>query len=146
MWSREALRVKSQLAAFYAARNAGRPYLVRQEDIDAWKAAWSLPRLPFPFTGTRRWRGYRLSGRYVVDSSRYGLEYEPTLTIAALIERLKPDHGYAIIEADDCRVIVGEFKPRDTLKADRPLRVCQDCGGTNSHEPNCYGVTASGAR
>ena len=101
------IRRMSREAAKKAASEGLEPYILWPGEED------DFPPFPFPFIGDYRPKGYRLCKKYFVDSSGLGAEDEPALTIDRFIKCLKPGRGYAVIEAGQFQVIVGEFKKLD---------------------------------
>ena len=112
MMSLETIRALSRKAARDSARKGQLPYMVWPEDLETWKAtiaAGRLPSLPFPFIGSRNPRGYKKVEEYFVDSSGFGQEGEPALTIAQLVNRIKVNHAYAITETGQFQVRISEY-------------------------------------
>jgi hypothetical protein len=68
-----------------------------------------LPPFPFPHIGSYRPSGWNLIETYFVDSSGFGSEGEAAMTVEEFMDAIKPNHGYAIIEAGQFQVRVGEF-------------------------------------
>ena len=95
-----------------AAKNL--PHIVGLTELKAWKAAvgaGKLPSLPFPFIGTWRPRGFRLMQVLFVDSSGWGRSDEPSLTVPCFVnDYLKLGAAYAIVEAGEFQVYIGEFE------------------------------------
>lgn len=105
----------SAAAAAKAARLHKRPFIVEQTDLDAAKAALHAGEIPrilrlFPFVGGYVAPGWKLIGTLFADATGWGDEYEPALTVSQLVARLKVGHGYAIIEAGEFQVYIGEFE------------------------------------
>jgi hypothetical protein len=73
--------------------------------------------IPFPFAhiGDYRPEGWLLVDRHFVDSSGFGADDEPAMSlpqfVALLEERVteRPGTGWAVIEAGQFQVYVGEF-------------------------------------
>jgi hypothetical protein len=63
-----------------------------------------------PNLGDYRPRGWKLVNTYFVDSSGFGQVGEPALTFGQFIEKMKVGLGYAIIEAGQFQVRIGEFE------------------------------------
>lgn len=53
--------------------------------------------------------GWRMVKTYFVDSSGFGSESEPALTFEQFVRQAKVGRGYAIIEAGQFQVYIGEF-------------------------------------
>lgn len=123
MMSATAIRQVSRDAAIRTARENKIPFTVEAEDIADWKrkiAAGRMPRLPFPFLGEYTPQGWKRTERdpLFVDSSGWGAEYEPALTVRALIEdgHLTIGKAYAIIECGQFQLYLGEFERDDQIK------------------------------
>ena len=107
------IRAMSQQAARKAAKAHKLPYVVWPHDLDGWKAQVAngqLPELPFPFLGEYVPKGWEMVEEYFVDSSGWGKAGEPALTIPQFVDKIKPDCGYAITEAGQFQVYIGEFR------------------------------------
>ena len=63
-----------------------------------------------PNIGDLRPEGYVLEKTYFVDSSGFGSEHEPALTFNQFLQVLRSDRYYAIIEAGQFQVYIGEFR------------------------------------
>ena len=98
------IAVASQKAARKAAREHKQPYIWEAEDVG------HVPPFPFPNIGDYRPKEWELTGSYFVDSSGFGAPGEGALTAYQFKLRLKPGFGYAVIEAGEFQVYVGEFK------------------------------------
>ena len=104
MMSLAQIAEESRKQARKAARLHKQPYIFEEEDRA------HLPPFPFPNIGDYRPKGWELVRELFVDSSGFGSESEPALTVERFIRELKPGMGYAIIEAGEFQVYVGEFK------------------------------------
>lgn len=62
-----------------------------------------------PNIGNHRPKGWKLVETYFVDSSGFGTEGELALTFNQFANRAKIGYGYAIIEAGQFQVYIGEF-------------------------------------
>jgi hypothetical protein len=102
MFSAEYIASESRRAARVAARNGQKPVI--------WEAG-DKPPFNFPFIGDWRPRGYRLVNALFVDSSGLGADDEPALSVNQLLARLRPGYAYAIIEAGQFQLYLGEFVP-----------------------------------
>jgi hypothetical protein len=100
----------SRDAAKRAARAHKVPFIVEQEDLDA------MPPFPFPELGTYIPKGWQKVQEYFVDSSGFGQEGEPALTVNQFIKKLVVGRGYAITEVGQFQLYVGEF-----IKVDETL-------------------------
>lgn len=120
MMSASAIRQVSRDAAIRAARENRIPFTVEAEDITDWKrkiAAGRLPRLPFSFLADYTPQGWKRTDRdpLFVDSSGWGAEHEPALTIRALIEDgyLSVGKAYAIVECGQFQLYLAEYQRDD---------------------------------
>jgi len=116
MMSPETIRELSRQNAVESAKKKKVPYVYFDiEDIK------QTP-FPFPFLGDYVPKGWRLVDELFCDSSGFGREGEPALTIGQLMEKLKEDmeagnpFGYAITQAGQFQVYVGRYKKIDTKK------------------------------
>lgn len=62
-----------------------------------------------PFLGDYVPNGWAIVDSYFVDSSGFGSPGESALTQEAFFARMKVGRGYAVIEAGEFQVYVGEF-------------------------------------
>jgi len=106
----------SQEAARKAARLHKVPYIVWPQDLEGWKAG-HINSLPFPFLGSYVPKGWKMVNEYFVDLSGFGAPGEPALTLKQFIDKVRVDYGYAITEAGQFQVYIGELekskKPSD---------------------------------
>jgi hypothetical protein len=109
MMSLESIRYESRRAAAKAAKTKKTPFVVEAEDLEQWKAGNLSGGLPFPMIGTYEPKGWTKIGESFVDASGFGSESEPALTINQFINQLTAGHGYAIIEAGQFQVYIGEY-------------------------------------
>lgn len=104
----------SRQAARKAARDRKHPLMIEQDDILHAKRSLSIGRMPdlgIPFIGGYVPRGYKRVGEAVmVDSSGFGQEGEPALTIPQFIEQLVPGFAYAVVEAGQFQVYVQRYE------------------------------------
>ena len=116
MYSTSAISEMSRDAAINAARVNSVPFTLEQEDLDFLrenvddlrKVKTILGRLPN--LGQLIPKGYRRVDYRMVDSSGFGGEHEAALTVPTFIRSyLKADRAYAIIEAGQFQVVIGEF-------------------------------------
>lgn len=112
MMGLDTIRSMSREAALKSARDNNEPFLVEQEDIEDWKVAFEAGRLRFPFPNIGDYRpdGWELGEELFVDSSGFGREDEPALTIEQLLDKLQSGKGYAITEVGQFQLYVGEFE------------------------------------
>lgn len=109
------IRAMSRKAAREAARDRKHPLIVEQEDVEDALRALDLgfsPGLSFPFLGDYVPPGWKRTDRepMFVDSSGFGQEGEPAMTIPAFVRALRPGYGYAVIEAGQFQVYVAEYR------------------------------------
>ena len=64
-----------------------------------------------PNIGNLRPKGYTLTDTFIVDSSGCGASNEPAMTFSHFIKVIKKGFCYAIIEAGQFQVYIGEFEP-----------------------------------
>lgn len=112
--SMEAIRAESDRAARVAARTGKRPYVIFDAaEVDRLQAAG---RMPFPFLGSYRPKGWTLCEELFCDASGMGSESEPALTVRALCAKLREyvakdaTYGFAVTEAGPFQVYVGVFR------------------------------------
>jgi len=112
MMTGSAIRELSRRAARNAARRHKTPFLIEKEDIEDWKAGRpSASARSIPFLGDYVPKGWKRTDRrpLFVDSSGFGSEGEPALTISRFLEALTVGMGYAVIEAGQFQVYVAEY-------------------------------------
>lgn len=71
------------------------------------------PPFPFPHIGNHVPRGWKIVDKLFVDSSGFGTEGEPALTVNQFLEKLEVGKGYAIVEEGQFQVYVGVFEPHE---------------------------------
>lgn len=112
MLSGRAIRAANMEAAERAAEADAKPFVYFEADeVDEWG------RFPFPYLGDYRPEGWELVDTHFVDSSGFGRTDEPALTQGQFRElvkqriRMSPvTLGWAVIEAGEFQVFVGEFR------------------------------------
>jgi hypothetical protein len=116
MMSLDTIRSLGRQAARESAREGRVPTIFEQDDItDALAAleAGQVPRLQIPFIGDRCPRGFkRTDNEYFVDSSGYGREGEPALTMRGFLKAVRPGFAYAVSQPGQFQVYVQEFEVR----------------------------------
>ena len=55
-------------------------------------------------------KGFEFTEKYFVDSSGFGSENEPALSVAQFISKIKKGFGYAICESGQFQVYIQEYK------------------------------------
>jgi hypothetical protein len=107
------IRAMADKAARAAARAKKVPYVPFNEaEVNA------LVNFPFPFLGTYVPKGWKLVEELFCDSSGFGAEDEPALTIRGTKEKMKErmaeegTFGYAVLAAGQFQVTVGVFKKK----------------------------------
>lgn len=102
-------------AAKKAARQHLTPFIVEREDIADWKEN-GVRSFPFPFIGDYVPKGWDTvkdeedqDVKYFVDSSGFGEDNEPALSLRRFVEKLEPGFGYAVTEAGQFQVYVEKF-------------------------------------
>lgn len=108
MMSGAEIRRIQREAAARAARQNLQPFVVWPEDVEHFQA--HPEGFPFPFIGDYVPKGWRKVKDHFVDSSGFGMEGEPALTARQFAQLLQPGRGYAITEAGQFQVYVGEFE------------------------------------
>ncbi len=103
MMSLNQIQYESRAAAAKASREGKRPFIVEAEDLKA------MPPFPFPFIGSYVPNGWEKVEDYFVDSSGFGQPGEPALTIEQFLPRLKMGRGYAVTEAGQFQLYIGEY-------------------------------------
>ncbi len=111
MFSPSTIRNLSDRAARDAARKHKTPYVpFNRAEIEA------AVRFPFPFIGSFRPKGWKLVDTWFCDSSGFGSDDEPALSVrqlkTKLIEHVEctKQYGYAIVEAGQFQVHIGVFE------------------------------------
>ena len=104
MYSAETIRSMQREAAAEAAEQGKRPVIIDQHDLDD-------DRIPqIPFIGDYVPEGWaKLDKDYFVDSSGFTSPGEPAMSMRAFLAALTPGHGYAVTEAGQFQVHVGEY-------------------------------------
>jgi len=117
MMSQRNIQELSRDAAKAASKARKVPFMVWPEDVTAIKAGYHLGVLrAFPFIGDYRPRGYKLVDTHFVDSSGFGSDSEPALTIQQFSQTIEANFAYAIIEAGQFQVYVGKFAKSEVTK------------------------------
>ncbi len=114
MMSIETIHAMARRAARLSRERHQEPYHPQSlSEID------KFPPFPFPFLGPRCPRGWKRADKvWFVDSSGFGREGEPALTIAQFKRELRewfehhPACGFAVIEAGQFQVYVAAFERR----------------------------------
>ena len=124
MMDLQSIEAESRAAAKKAAQDHKTPYIVWPEDLEAWKlglAAGKVPSFPFPFLGSYIPKGWKLTKTYFVDSSGFGETGEAALTIHQFLGKIKSGAGYAVTEAGQFQVYIGEFERTAAYRAEQGL-------------------------
>ena len=119
MMSGSQIASMSAEAAKKASKEHKVPYVVWPEDISLWKKTISegeLPQFPFPFIGTHKPEGFEQTNEYFVDSSGFGTEGEPALTIREFATKVREGYAYAITEVGQFQLYITEYR---RINADR---------------------------
>ena len=114
MMSLEAIRSMSQDAARNAAKRNQVPFTVEAEDIADLKQSH---RMPFPFLGDYVPKGWERTARepMFVDSSGFGQDDEPAMSVNQFLDSLIPGMGYAVIQTGQFQVYVAEYQRTKTV-------------------------------
>jgi hypothetical protein len=132
MMSLAAIHRISQDAAIRAARENRIPFAVEPQDLTDWKARLNAGNLkiPFPFLGDYLPQGWRYTDRepIFVDTSGFGKENEPALTLRGFLEALEPNKAYGVVESGQFQAYVREFERDDSSEgnADQFLDLTSD--------------------
>lgn len=114
MMSLHAIQQISHDAAVRACRENRIPFTVEEQDKEHWKAQFKAGTLkfPFPFLGEYVPQAWKRTDRdpLFVDSSGYGREGEPALTVMATIDALTVGKAYAIIENGQFQLHLAEYE------------------------------------
>jgi len=104
MMSLEQIRALSAERAREAAEEGMEPFIVWEDDLKA------IPPFPFPFLGDYVPEGWKMVTEYFVDSSGFGEEGEGALTAEQFASKIVVGRGYAVTEAGQFQVYVGEYE------------------------------------
>jgi len=99
----EQIQAISRDAAKEAAKEGKTPFVVWKEDLQ------DIPPFPFPFLGDYVPAGWQKVEEYFVDSTGFGTQGEAAITISQFLEKITPGRGYAITQAGEFQVKVGEY-------------------------------------
>ncbi len=120
MMSPESIRNMSDDAARSAARTKKIPYVVFDSaEIDR------MPPFPFPFLGSYVPKGWKLVESLFCDSSGFGTDHEPAMSIRQLQVKLREHiastkaYGYAITEVGQFQCYVGVYEKTATRRSKR---------------------------
>ena len=91
-------------------KEAGRK--ARKEEIEPLIAEYNGDEGIFkcPDLGNYKPRGWKKVQEFFVDSSGFGGKNEPALTINQFLKKVKEGFGYAITQAGQFQVYIGEYK------------------------------------
>ena len=112
----ETIQQQARDAAIEAAESNAVPFNYGVMEVNGFET------FPFPFLGDYVPDGWEEVDRHFVDSSGYGYDNEPALTANQFRELVKSrialdiDVGWAIVQAGQFQVYVGEFKKTDGPK------------------------------
>jgi hypothetical protein len=124
MMDLQSIEASSRAAAKTACKNNKTPYIVWLKELADWKlgfAAGKVPSFPFPFLGSYVPKGWKLTETYFVDSSGFGETGEAALTIHQFLGKIKSGAGYAVTEAGQFQVYIGEFEKTAAYRAEQGL-------------------------
>lgn len=115
----ETIRAMQQEARKRAAENNTVPYIVDENDIVAWSRGEGFP-LPFPFIGDYEPEGFTPEGdNLFVDTSGFGADDEPSLSMRQLIPLLEADKAYAFTSVGQFQGYLQKFTIDDFSKFGR---------------------------
>ena len=120
----QSIEAESRAAAKKAAQDHKTPYIVWPKELADWKldfAAGKIPSFPFPFLGSYVPKGWKLTETYFVDSSGFGETGEAALTLHQFLGKIKTTRGYAVTEAGQFQVYIGEFEKTAEYRAEQGL-------------------------
>ncbi len=86
---------------------------MRKQPIQATKDGENL--FNIPFVGTKLSKEWRKIDELFVDSSGFGQEGEPAITIKEFYLQIKAGLAYGVIEAGQFQVFVGVFVPFEKI-------------------------------
>jgi hypothetical protein len=112
MMSLSAIHDLAQEQARLAAKAKKLPFTVEQEDIDGWRALWQNTkhlRFPFPNLGNYRPRGWELTDSLFCDKLGGWGSDGRSAGIGEILDWLKVNRAYAIIEEGQFQLVLGEF-------------------------------------
>ena len=114
MFSREQIESMNRKAARDAAKQRQEPYVpFDAEEIE------DLRCLPFPFLGTHKPKNWKKVEELFCDSTDFGSETEPALTVTALKKKMldnldKPGtYGYSVLECGQFQASVGVYLKKE---------------------------------
>jgi len=120
------MRQLNREAAMRSAAKKKQPYPLAEDD----KAAFDTrQRLPFPYIGYWMPEGFTMTRVFFVDSSGFGRRGEPAYQIEEFLDRAVVGRFYAIVEAGQFQVHIGEF----VREGDEPDEV--DLSGRATYGP-----------
>jgi len=102
MFSLQTINAMADRAAVKARRNKRAPYVAKCDGDDG---VFKMPNF-----GTYRNPRWELIQEFFVDSSGFGSDYEPALTVKRFLSKVRTGQGYAVIEQGQFQVVIGEFK------------------------------------
>lgn len=110
MMSLASIEYESRKAARRAAREHKHPFVMFQSDIDLAQAGSMEALRNIPFIGNYTPRGFKKTENlYFVDSSGFGGDNEPALSINQFLRKLRVNYAYAIVEAGQFQVYIQEY-------------------------------------
>lgn len=84
-----------------AKKNKSKPYVAKcNGDEGVFK---------MPFLGCYKPKGWDVSNKYFVDSSGFGADNEPALTVKRFLSKVIAGRGYSLAQAGQFQVYVNEF-------------------------------------
>jgi hypothetical protein len=105
MYDLATLNYLNDKACKEARRNAVQPLqIVDQSEIDMFPKG-----IRIPFVGERNVRGWKLVEELFVDTSGFGADDEPALSLRQLKNRLEVGKGYGILRSGEFQSYLGVF-------------------------------------
>lgn len=103
MYSLETIQAMNAEAEEEAREYGLEPYEITEGEVD------KFPPFPFPKLGDYVPAGWERVDEFFVDSSGWGSEGEPALTVEQFKDKLVAGRGYAITSEGQFQVYVGEY-------------------------------------
>jgi hypothetical protein len=113
MMSLESIRAETRKVTKQASRLYFQPYVPLHED-----EIKTYPPFPFPNLGDHRPKGWELVDTLFVDSSGWGADDEPAMSVRQLVKKLielqrsDKTYGYGIVEEGQFQLHLGVFERR----------------------------------
>jgi hypothetical protein len=109
MTGEEIARISREAASRAQARNM-KPYVVWPEDLVDTKRGIIPKGMSIPFLGDYIPKGWEMEEELFVDSSGFGQEDEPSLTMESFVKKMEEGKGYAVTSQGQFQVYVGVYR------------------------------------